>query len=378
MQRCRRGRRVRRCKRAPLENHAHNRSRENHQADRGRHVEHQHQRQPVGDRTARGAVVVPRRVVRNGRQRGGGNRYAEQPDRQVHQPERIVQPGHGAGALARREHRVHEHVDLSRCESECPRPHQHQHAPQALVAPVENRTVPETLAPECGPLQRQLRDAAEQCSDRHRGNRGQPEARHERHEHQRAGNDRHVEHRGRQRRDEEPMKRVEHSHERGGKRHEREEREHEARQGHRELELAGDAAVRRGEEIDQRVREHDPKDHEAGRDDNQSVDDVVSEPPRGLSAVGRQTARERWHERAAHRALGKQVAHEVGNAEGDVVRVHRIACAEERGQHLFADHAQNAACHRCRASRRSRARERGGGRRRGGRARRQACGGPTR
>ena len=105
------------------------------------------------------------------------------------------------------------------------------------------------------------------------------------------------------------MKRVEHSHERSGKRHEREKREHEARQEHRELELAGDASVRSGKEVNQRVREHDPDDHEAGGDDDQPVDNMVAEPPRGFPALGRQTVRERRHESAAHGALGKQVAH---------------------------------------------------------------------
>ena len=172
------------------------------------------------------------------------------------------------------------------------------------------------------------------------------------------------------------MQRVEHPHARGGHRHEREKRQHDSRQEHRQLELAGDAAVRAGEQLHERLREHDSEDDEEAGDDDQAVDDVVGEAPRGLLARGREMPRERRHEGAAHGALGKQVAHEVGNAIGDVVRVHRVAGAEERRQHLFADDAEDAARHRRSAGRRGGTREGRGGRRGG--VRRQACGGPPR
>ena len=49
----------------------------------------------------------------------------------------------------------------------------------------------------------------------------------------------------------------------------------------------------------------------------------------GLPPV-RQLSRERRHERGAHRAFGKQVAQQVGDAERDDEGVHRVAGAEER------------------------------------------------
>ncbi len=109
--------------------------------------------------------------------------------------------------------------------------------------------------------------------------------------------------------------------------------------------------------LDQRLGEDDAEHHEDAGDDDERVDDVVAQPPGGLLAVGRQLPRERRHERGAHRAFGEQIAHEVGNAERDVVGVHRVARAEERRQHLFADDAEDAARHRRGAGRRGRARD---------------------
>ena len=57
----------------------------------------------------------------------------------------------------------------------------------------------------------------------------------------------------------------------------------------------------------------------------------------------REVARERRHERGAHRAFGEEVAHQVGNAEGDEVGVHLVARAEQRGEHLLAHEAEEAA-----------------------------------
>ena len=72
---------------------------------------------------ARRACRPVARVTRDGRQRRGGDRDAEQADRQVHQPERVVQPRHRARALAGRQHGVHEHVDLRGGERRwCPAP----------------------------------------------------------------------------------------------------------------------------------------------------------------------------------------------------------------------------------------------------------------
>ena len=66
------------------------------------------------------------------------DRHAEQADRQVHQAERIRQPRHGAGPLARREQRVDEEIDLRRRQPDRARPHQEQHPAQAGIAQIEH------------------------------------------------------------------------------------------------------------------------------------------------------------------------------------------------------------------------------------------------
>ena len=63
------------------------------------------------------------------------------------------------------------------------------------------------------------------------------------------------------------------------------------------------------------------------------------------------------HERGAHRAFGEQIADEIGNAERDDERVHLVAGAEERGEHLIADEAENAAGERGGAGEAGRSRE---------------------
>ena len=81
----------------------------------------------------------------------------------------------------------------------------------------------------------------------------------------------------------------------------------------------------------------------ASRHDQQRVQHVVAEPPRRWLAVQRQVAREGRDEGRAHRAFGEEIADQIGNAERDVERVHLVAGAEERRQHLIADETEDAA-----------------------------------
>ena len=86
-----------------------------------------------------------------------------------------------------------------------------------------------------------------------------------------------------------------------------------------------------------------PRTTSAPVDEQQRVEHVVAEPPRVGLAVQRQVTGEGRHERGAHRAFGEEIAHEVGNPERDDERVHLVAGAEERGEHLVADEAEDAA-----------------------------------
>ena len=99
------------------------------------------------DTVARIAVAIAdRRVTRGPWQHGGGDRDAEESDRQIHQTKRIGQPRDGAGALRRGEQRVDEEVDLRGGKAERSGSHQHQDSSQALVAKIENRPVAESLS----------------------------------------------------------------------------------------------------------------------------------------------------------------------------------------------------------------------------------------
>ena len=269
------------------------------------------------------------------------------PIGKVHQPEGVVQPGHRAFDCVGREQRVDEHVDLRRRHADGARSHQRQHAPQSFVPPVDFGVVPEALLVQCGPLQRQLRHAAEQRADGDRGNGLQAERGHQRNERERTDDRHHVEHRRRERRDEVVMERVQHAHERGGQRDQRQRGHHDARELNRQREFGRFGRVLlRGKGEDQRLGEHDSENHQAAGHDDERIDDVIAQPPRRLFAGQREISRERGHEGRAHRAFGKQIPEEVGNAECDVIRVSRGAGPEERRDDLLADDAEDAARHR--------------------------------
>ena len=86
-----------------------------------------------------------------------------------------------------------------------------------------------------------------------------------------------------------------------------------------------------------------PSEHERAGDDDQGVDDLRSQPPRRLLALGLIGSRQRRHERGAHRALGKEIAQEGRDAGGDDEGVGRVAGAEEDGLDDVADETEQAA-----------------------------------
>ena len=121
-------------------------------------------------------AIVGGRVPRDVRQRRGRDRHAEEPDRQIHQTERILQPRDGALRLGRGERRVDEHVDLHRGQAERARPHQAQDFADARIAEVEDRPVAEALLPQRRPLDGDLADAPEHACQRDGGDLRQAEA----------------------------------------------------------------------------------------------------------------------------------------------------------------------------------------------------------
>ena len=112
----------------------------------------------------------------------------------------------------------------------------------------------------------------------------------------------------------------------------------------RELELARDrrrspGAIAR----DDRGREPDAEQAERADDDGERVHDQVREPPRRGLAVALELLREGGDEGGRERALGEQVAQQVRDAEGGDEGVELAAGAEEDGEHLLADEAEDAA-----------------------------------
>ena len=112
---------------------------------------------------ARNSPSLPMRgALADERQRHRGNRHAEDAQRKLHQPERVVEPRHRAVALVAGEGGVDHHVDLHRARRDDRRAHQAQDGAHALVAPLEVR--PEAVADlrQRGQLHGELQKAAQQ------------------------------------------------------------------------------------------------------------------------------------------------------------------------------------------------------------------------
>ena len=99
--------------------------------------------------------------------------------------------------------------------------------------------------------------------------------------------------------------------------------------------------------VGNRRGEHDPEHDDHAGHDEERVDDQVAQAPGGVAAARLQRPRERRNEGRRHGAFREEIADEIGNAEGDVERIHRRrrGCAEERREDGFADDAQQAARH---------------------------------
>ena len=138
------------------------------------------------------------------------------PDRQIHQSERVVQPRHGARAAAW--WRGYVLTNTLICTAARPS------VPGAISCSIcrgaldranrRSRLVATPFAPQRRPLDRHLPEPAEHCADRDRRRSVADRAWHHRHEQKRGDDRRDVEHRRRQRRNEEPAQRVQHAHHR--------------------------------------------------------------------------------------------------------------------------------------------------------------------
>jgi hypothetical protein len=68
----------------------------------------------------------------------------------------------------------------------------------------------------------------------------------------------------------------------------------------------------------------------------------VSASPRGVVAIALAGGRQQRHERLREGTLGEQPAQQIGNAKGDLERVHHRRGAEQRRADLVAHQARDA------------------------------------
>ena len=125
-------------------------------------------------------------------------------------------------------------------------------------------------------------------------------------------------------------------------RNEQEERKKDGRQFSREGDFPGNAPESESDEFRKPGRKKNPGDRSGTDDDEESIQDVGSEEVLGIFSF-LLLAGEDGHERRRQRILCKEVAQEVGNAEGGVKGVCRCARAVEIGKNGFADKAHYAA-----------------------------------
>jgi hypothetical protein len=162
---------------------------------------------------------------------------------------------------------------------------------------------------------------------------------------QRTCDRRDVEHRRRQRRDEEAVERIQHAHHRRGEGEQRQERQHDAREVGRQCQLAGDEAELGGDRAGDGRGEQNPEQRQHACHDEQRIHDQAAEPPRGVTTLQAQDASKGRYEGGGHGPFGEQVTQEIRYPEGDVESVHLGPGTEHCGQHGFPGDAEHAAGH---------------------------------
>ena len=309
------------------------RHREQPQRDRRRQREQQREPQPpVEQRRVLGGIVVAV-VPGEARQQHGAECHAQQSARELHQAVGIGDPRDPAVAQQRGELRVDERRNLRRRHAEDRRAHQQQHAPHALVAPVEARARQHPDARERRDLERELRDAPDGHTPRQREDRRVEEAREE----QRGADDRQVEQHRRERRDREAPVDVEHA---AGQRHQRHEQdvgEDDADHLRGELDLARRAREAAGEQIHEPRRGQHARDRHAEQQDGEQRADAADQVARRVLAALPVVFAEDRHERLREGPLREHPAQDVGQPERRLERVHLQPGAEDRRLEAFAD-----------------------------------------
>ena len=309
------------------------------QSHRRWHGEQKYQAQRAAQSAAELLHGAGRRAARDGGQRGRGDGHPEQSQRQLHEAKRIEKPTHrtvhhvaGRVGNAGGEGGIHKYVHLHGGVAEDGRTHQGEDAPQTGMRPIQGGPEHESAAGEAGNLAQQLHGATEDDSIGHAHNglnaeiRSGPEAGRES-EQQRSD----VKESRRQRGHAEAVVGIQNSHCLGGQRHQQQEREHGASERGGELGLAGHLGEFSREQLDQlRAPNHTrraDRAHGQQQDGGHKVREVGSLP----LSLGGQVGGEGGDKGGRQRALGEQIACEVGNAKADDKRVIGHAGAEQPG-----------------------------------------------
>ena len=292
-------------------------------------------------------------MLRERRQQNGAERDAEQRARELHQPVRVRDPRDASIAERGRKLRVDERRNLRRRHADHGRSHRQQHATHAFVLPVEPRPRQHADRDERPDLQRELRDAADQHAPRERRDRRIAIRREE----QRGADDRQVEQHRRERRNREAPVNVEHA---TGERDERDEqdvREHDPDHLRGQLDLAWRLLESGGQQIDEPRRRENADHGDREQRNREQRADASDERLRLRFAALPAVLGEDRHERLRERALGKQPAQDVGQAERRLERVHLQPGAEGGRLEALADETRDPGQQRHAADRRKRVQE---------------------
>ncbi len=210
------------------------------QTDRRRQSQQKHHAQGFGKRAAEFVEIADARAARDGGQRGGRDGDAKQPQRELHEAERIAQPAYRSVAgNARGEIGDHQHVDLDRGVAEDGRSHEAEDLAQQGMVPIDGRTETEPFRAQRRQLPEKLQSAAQHHADRHAGDGLDAEVRRQDVAEDQAESDRSdIEECGGQSGHGETVTGIQHAHGLRGQCHQQQEGEHDARQLHRQLEFS--------------------------------------------------------------------------------------------------------------------------------------------
>ena len=337
LQRRRRHARVPGIELAVMKHRSHQRDGKDKQRGGGRQREQdRHAKAPVQRRRETLAVILgmqPRQV----RQQHRAKRDRDHPDRHLHQPVGVIQPGDAAGDEQRRENAADQPVDLVHRRREHGRTEQTADLAHARVAPVDPRRQQQFETTQRRKLEQQLGNAGDQHAPGESHRRfGKNRRRNERRADQRQ-----VQQDGRERRHRIAVEAVQRGAGEGREGDEREVGERDAQhvRRQRQANVVADEAWR--EDNDQAESAEDARDRDDGQDEGEVARHRSHEVVQRATVTGAVLGENR-HERLRKGAFGEQSPEKVRYPEGDEEGVRRARGTEKVGQDNVADESADA------------------------------------